>query len=171
VIGCSPIEGRFGVPIAGRQRFAPLPPLAPAPVFPGPTACEREDQTRPGVRAPYRAPEHYVATPAANDITQRCLGRILLWKAEQGDVGARQRTSTSEGLHRCVPGGAVQRAASRVVQDSDGRRDVHGPALKVLVAHGPRDALIGSGLSLAAAPIQSIHCFHRSIDQTDNQRY
>ena len=39
-------------------------------------------------------------TPAAEDITQHCLGRILQWEAEQGRRG--RSTADIDGLKNCT---------------------------------------------------------------------
>ena len=48
----------------------------------------RSGKARPDLEhAPYRALTMTAVTSAAADITQQCLGRILLWEAEQGRRG------------------------------------------------------------------------------------
>jgi hypothetical protein len=58
-------------------------------------------KTRPDLEhAPYRALDMTAVTPAAADITQQCLGRILQWEAEQGRRG--RSAADTDKLKSCT---------------------------------------------------------------------
>jgi hypothetical protein len=107
-------------------------------------------KTRPDLEhAPHRALNMYVSTPAAKDITERCLGRILLWEAEQrrrgrstADIGKlKDCTAAFLGALFSVPHHAWFRTAmeNRIFT---GKLSKHSWR----TVHAVRDALVGCGL-------------------------
>jgi hypothetical protein len=107
-------------------------------------------KTRPDLEhAPHRPLNMYVATPAAEDITQRCLGRILQWEDEQG---RRQRsTADIDRLKSCTA--AFLGALFSVPRHAWFRTALEGGTFTGKLSkyswrtvHAVRDALIGCGL-------------------------
>jgi hypothetical protein len=99
--------------------------------------------------APYRALNMTTVTPAAEDVTKRCLDRILLWEAGQG----RRKRSTAdiEKLKNCTASflGALfsvpRHTWCRTAMDTrtyTGKLSKHSWR----TAHAVRDALLGCGL-------------------------
>jgi hypothetical protein len=99
--------------------------------------------------APYRALNMTALTPAAEDITRRCLGRILQWEDEQGRRGRstehidklKECTATFVGALFSVPRHAWFRTAmeNRIFT---GKLSKHSWR----TVHTVRDAVVGCGL-------------------------
>jgi hypothetical protein len=110
----------------------------------------RSEKTRPDLEyAPYRALNMYVATPAAKDIMQQCLGRILTWEDEQGRRGRsaaeidklKDCTASFLGALFSVPRHAWFRTAMEGRMFT-GKLSKHSWR----TVHAVRDALVGCGL-------------------------
>jgi hypothetical protein len=91
----------------------------------------------------------YVATPAAKDITQHCLGRILLWEAEQGRRG--RSAADIDRLKDCTA--AFLGALFSVPRHAWFRTAMEGGIFTGKLSkhswrtvHAVRDALLGCGL-------------------------
>jgi hypothetical protein len=99
--------------------------------------------------APYRALDMTALTPAAKDITQRCLGRILLWESAQGRRG--RSTADIDKLKNCTA--AFLGALFSVPRHAWFRTAMEGGIFTGRLSkyswrtvHSVRDALIGCGL-------------------------